>query len=361
MRKIRSIGVAGAGTMGAGIAQLALHSGLSVFLYDADEKALSRAHAKISRGLEKRGQSVYLARLHFKNTLKELNSADCAIEAAPENLEIKHKIFHELSRAFPKDCLLATNTSSLSVSEIAKAAAHPERVVGLHFFNPPPIMKLVEVVPAKQSAEETVAAATALAQAMGKTPVRAKDSPGFIANRVSRPFYTAAMEMLERGEGTPSSIDRAMREQGHFKMGPFELMDFIGLDVNVAIARVVFEGLGQPQNLRALRVEEELVKRGCLGKKNSKGFYVYGGEDGPEENPVLKDIVPSPSPLPHAGADARRAGEGIVRMIVGGVIKEANRAYAEEVASRDEIDTVMKIGMSWPKGPFEWEREFRGS
>jgi len=351
IRPIRSVGVAGAGTMGAGIAQLALQAGLTVYLYDADEKSLSRAHARISRGLEKKGQIAFLSRLHFKNSLKELNSADCAIEAAPESMEIKHKIFKELDKHFPKDCLLATNTSSLSVSEIAKVARHPERVVGLHFFNPPPVMKLVEVIPAQQSAPETVAAATALATAMGKVPVKAKDSPGFIANRVSRPYYLVAMEMLEAGKGSVIGIDKAMREAGGFKMGPFELMDFIGLDVNLAIARTVFEGLGRPENLRALRIEEELVKRGQLGRKAAKGFYLYG-EEKPVENPVLKEI------LAGVKADALPPAE-VVGNIVGGVIKEANRAYAEEVASREEIDTVMKIGMSWPKGPFEWEKQIK--
>lgn len=349
MRQIRSVGVVGAGTMGSGIAQLALQSGLSVFLHDEQEAALTRAHARISRGLEKKGQITALSRLHFKKELAELNSADCAIEAAPEDLALKTRIFRELDRAFPANCLLATNTSSLSVSEIARAAKHPERVVGLHFFNPPPVMKLVEVVPALQSAPVTVAAAMALARAMGKTPVKAKDSPGFIANRVSRPFYFVAMRMLEAGEGTAASIDRAMREKGGFKMGPFELMDFIGLDVNLAIARTVFEGLGRPDNLAALRLEEELVKRGALGRKTGAGFYVYGG-DAPVENPVLKELVG-----PGAAA-APLAPEAVVDRIVSGVVAEANRAYAEEVASREEIDTVMKIGMSWPRGPFEWAR-----
>jgi len=358
-RKIRGVAVVGAGTMGSGIAQVALESGFSVFLYDADEKALLRAHAKISRGLEKRGQSTYLARLHFKRELAELNSADCAIEAAPENLPLKQRIFRDLDRCFARDCLLATNTSSLSVTAIASAARHAERVLGLHFFNPPPVMKLVEVVCARQTSQQALEAATALAQAMGKTPVRVKDLPGFIANRVSQPFYLVALRLLEAGEANLSAIDAAVRS-GDFKMGPFELMDFIGLDVHLAIAKTVFEGLRRPDNLRTLGLEEELVRRGFLGRKSGAGFYLYKDQEQPwPENPVVREILSESGREGSQTPGQGLAAQEILRRVVQGVIDECNRAYAEDVASREEMDLAMKLGMAWPKGPFEWDRELK--
>lgn len=336
--------------MGGGIAQLALQSGFTVYLQDLDDKILNRAHARISRGLEKKDQSPLLARLHSRTKIAELNSADCAIEAALEDLEVKRKVFRDLEKALPPDALLATNTSSLSVNAVAEGLRFPERVLGLHFFNPPPVMKLVELIPAKGTAPEAVEAADALAKAMGKTVVRAADSPGFVANRVSRPFYLVAMRLLEAGKGTPAALDRAVREGGGLKMGPFELIDFIGLDVNLAISRVVYEGLGKPPHLAPEKVQAELVRRGCLGRKSGSGFYVYGGDEGPKENPALKEIVPG------YGRETVDGGE-VLRAVVRGVIEEANHAYAQGVASREDIDLVMRLGMNWPRGPFEWEAQ----
>lgn len=346
---IQSIGVVGAGTMGSGIAQLLAQSGFAALLYDVSEEALSKAEERIQKGLERIEDPRAFSLVRKTTDLRRLASCDAVIEAAVEELGVKRDLFIQLDRLLDPPKLLATNTSSLSVGRIASAAENPDRVVGMHFFNPAPVMRLVEVVRAEHTSEEAAQAAVELARALGKTAVRCKDTPGFIANRVARPFYLSGMRLVEEGAGTPADVDRALREAG-FRMGPFELMDLIGLEVNLTISRQIWEALGRPERLRPRRIQEALVARGARGRKNGSGFYAYGESPPGTVNADLGELVSgwTSRPLPL---------REIARAVVGAVVEEARLAEAEGVATRTDIDVAMKLGLNWPKGPFEWERE----
>jgi 3-hydroxybutyryl-CoA dehydrogenase len=347
------IGVVGAGTMGAGIAQVALEAGHEVVLYDVDEAALDRGVERVRAGLGRRAAKLELdadsiddwvegrlANLRTALTLDAVASAaDMAIEAAIEDLDLKRTIFGALDREAPSEALLATNTSALSVAEIAAATNRPDHVLGLHFFNPAPLMPLVEVVRAPQTDADSVARATALMERWGKTPVVVADAPGFIVNRVNRPFTLEALRMLEAGEARITDIDAAIRAAG-YPMGPFELMDLIGIDVNLAVATAVYEGLGRPDRLRPSPIQERLVETGRFGRKTGTGFYAY--RDGQRGD---------------ASADLAVAGGGrdseIVSRIEGAIAQEAELALEAGVAPAESIDLAVRLGAGHPQGPFE--------
>ena len=276
--------------MGAGIAQVALEAGHEVVLHDVDEAAIERGRARIGEGLARRaarldldGESTddwiagRLAGLRDAHSLDAVGAeAEIVIEAALEDLELKRTIFRALDAAATPDVILATNTSALSVASIADAATRPQRVLGLHFFNPAPVMALVEVVAAPATDPAVVERAAALVTAWGKTPVRCADSPGFIVNRVNRPYTLEALRMLEAGVASVEAIDAAMRDAG-FPLGPFELIDLAGVDINLAASRGIWEGLGRPERLRPGATLERLIGDGRLGRKSSRGFYRYEG------------------------------------------------------------------------------------
>jgi len=282
---MKTIGVVGAGTMGGGIASIAVISGYDVVLHDLSPQVLSVAVDRISkdlqRGSDKGNITPELAaqsksRLRTSTTFDDLFSCDAVVEAAVENLDAKKEIFARLDRQCPPEALLATNTSSLSVTAIASSTQRPERVIGMHFFNPPVQMKLVEVVRGRQTSEETVQKSIALTQRLGKTPVLAKDTPGFIVNRCARPFYGEALRILAENVASVEDIDRIMRLEGGFKMGPFELMDLIGLDVNLAVTKSMYEQtFGEPR-YRPHVIQQSMVNAGLLGRKTKRGFYTYG-------------------------------------------------------------------------------------
>ncbi len=277
------LAIVGAGTMGAGIAQIAVQHGLSVALHDAVPEGLERGVARVYDGLgrllERRRitaseHDAALARLSIASSLTELASAPFVIEAVPEDLGLKHILFKNLDAVCAPSAILASNTSSISVTRIAAAARSPERVVGMHFFNPVYALKLVEVVAGHLTSNETLAAVEALATRLGKTPVRAKDTPGFIVNRVARPFYGEALRIL--AEGVPvETIDRVMRAGGGFPMGPFELMDLIGIDVNFAVTKSVYDAFFGEPRYRPHPIQDRMVAAGTLGKKTGRGFYRY--------------------------------------------------------------------------------------
>ena len=282
---MRTVGVVGAGTMGSGIAQLAAAAGYETLLHDISLPLIERGIGLISESLHKRvakgrisasDAEATLTRIRAGEKLESLGSCDIIIEAAAENRDVKVEIFRRLSAIAPIRQILATNTSSLSVTALAAAVSAPERFVGLHFFNPAPVMKLVEVVRGHKTSDETVRAALDFSERLGKVAVVAADSPGFIVNRVARPFYGEALKILGEGVTTVAEIDRIVKGVGGFKMGPFELMDLIGIDVNFAVTKSVYEQtFGEPR-FRPHVIQERMVNAGLLGRKTGRGFYDYG-------------------------------------------------------------------------------------
>jgi 3-hydroxybutyryl-CoA dehydrogenase len=356
-RALPIIGVVGAGAMGAGIAQVALEAGSEVVLHDVDPAAIERARAGILRGLERRAADLdldpdtidawaagRLERLREARTLDAIAAeAELIVEAALEDLGLKQEIFRALDAGAPADTILATNTSALSIDAIAASTGQPSRVLGLHFFNPVHRMPLVEVVPGELTAREVVARAEDIVRTWGKTPVRCTDSPGFIVNRVNRPFTIEALRILESGAASVEGIDEALREAG-FPLGPFELMDLTGIDVTLAAARGVWEGLGRPEHLRPSEIQERLAAEGRLGRKTGAGFYEYA--DG-RRGAIAPDFR-GPEP-----PDTELSAVEITSRILGAIDAEARRTLADGVATESDIDLALRLGAGHPMGPFE--------
>jgi 3-hydroxybutyryl-CoA dehydrogenase len=278
---ITSVGVAGAGTMGRGIAQVALTAGYAVLLFDPSEAQLTAARAKIGDGLEKaeqRGQiestTETLRRLVTVDRLTELSDVDFVVEATPESFETKREIFSQLNDCCRPEAILASNTSSISITKLGQASGRPDRVIGMHFFNPAPRMPLVEVVRGLATSEATFETVVALAKRFGKTPVEARDFPGFISNRVLMPMINEAIGALQEGVGTAEAIDQVMKLGMNHPMGPLELADFIGLDVCLAILEVLHREIGDPR-YRPCPLLRKHVEAGWLGRKSGRGFYSY--------------------------------------------------------------------------------------
>jgi len=348
------VGVVGAGTMGAGIAQVCLQAGHEVLLHDIDHAAIERGRGRIADGLEKlvkkgrlaAGQkTAMLASLRDAHSLEGLaHEADVVIEAALEDIDLKRTIFRALGASARPDAVLATNTSALSVSEIGQSSGVPNRVVGLHFFNPAPLMPLVEVIVGRQTDPAVVDQATDFAMALGKEAVACADSPGFIVNRVNRPFTLEALRMLDDGEAGVEQIDKAVQSAG-YPMGPFAFMDLVGIDVNLAAAMAVWVGFDEAVRFMPSRIQSELVAAGDLGRKTGRGFYVY--QDGRPTG--LSDRLPLESqPAAEALSD-----DDIVRRIELAIINEAYHAAGEGVAQPPDIDRAMKLGANHPNGPFQ--------
>lgn len=280
--EINSICVCGAGTMGSGIAQAAAQAGFATLLYELNPVVLNKARENISRNLQSLVDKGKLEaaekekiekRIRFTDDIQNC-LADIFIEAIIEKTDIKVALFNQLAELNHSECIFASNTSSLSITAIAKNVQRPERVIGMHFFNPATIMKLVEVVNTEYTNDQTTATVVELAMQMGKTPVICKDSPGFIVNRVARPFYIEALRLVEEGKVSMEQADAIIESSG-FKMGPFKLMDLIGNDVNYAVSCSVYEQLGQPERLKPSYIQEQKVKEGKLGKKTGEGYYKY--------------------------------------------------------------------------------------
>ncbi len=279
---IQTICICGAGTMGSGIAQVSAQAGFSTILYELNPDALEKGKKNIGKSLQailEKGKinsaerELIQSRIHFTSDIRNCR-ADVFIEAIIEKPEIKISLFNQLAELNDRKCIFASNTSSLSVNAIAGAIKNPERVIGMHFFNPAPVMKLVEVVTTDYTNEETARTIIDLAKQMGKTPVVCKDSPGFIVNRVARPYYIEALRLAEEGVTDFSMIDSLLEATG-FKMGPFKLMDLIGNDINYAVSCSIYEQLNNPERLKPSRIQKEKVEKGELGKKTGKGYYDY--------------------------------------------------------------------------------------
>jgi 3-hydroxybutyryl-CoA dehydrogenase len=357
---VERVGVVGAGTMGAGIAQIAALGGYETRLHDpvpaALEAGVERLRGALAKGAAKGLWSEVAAAtasglVGAAPGLEDLSECDLVIEAAPEDLELKRELFAALAGACGAEAILASNTSSLPVTAIAAETPGPERVVGMHFFNPPALMKLVEVVSTERSSAAALDATAEVGRRMGRTPIRAKDSPGFIANRLARPFTLESLRMLAEGIADAAAIDRACRLGGGFRMGPFELIDLIGLDVNLSVARSFYRQGGEPERWRPSPIQERLVGEGNLGRKSGQGFYEYG--DGPHREADPEIEIAAPTIDPAELAKIGPAAPAVLPRLIAQIANEAAFALEEEVGSPADMDTAMRLGFNWPRGPIE--------
>ncbi len=372
---IKTVAVIGAGTMGAGIAQLAASRGCAVRLIEIDGDALRRSMDEIIIRLDrsvKKGRidatqrNAIVARIQPGDAIVRLDDVELVIEAVVENLAVKRKVFASLEEATSKPAVLATNTSSLSITKIAEGVQDRSRVLGMHFFNPAPVMPLVEIIAGKESDKAYLDVAHQTALAWGKVPVRAKDTPGFIVNRVARGYYLEALRLLGEGVAGVDEIDNIMKRHGRFRMGPFELMDLVGLDVNLAVSQSVWERTGKQARFAPHDIQRKLVDQGRLGRKSGRGFYLYEG-DHPlparavdrssfELTPLLSDAMLVFAM--RAGAiEATSTEQYVFGRILGAIINEAGHAFSDGTAGGDDIDIAMLKGTNYPKGPLAWADE----
>jgi len=346
---MNTIGIIGCGTMGSGIAQVAATFGHEVRVYDQLPEALQRAEENLKKTFAKlteRGKfspeeaEEIRKRIRFVTSLEALQPCYCIIEAIVEDLEVKTEVFKKLEAICSPQTILASNTSSLSIASLAGACQHPQRVLGIHFFNPAAIMLLVEIVPAVQTAEWALKQARDLIESWKKTVVIAKDTPGFIVNRVARPFYGEALRIYEEGMADFATIDAAMKSLGGFRMGPFELMDFIGNDVNYAVTESVFTAFYYDPRYRPSFTQKRHVEAGYWGRKSGRGYYDYGQEQSPQpaQDPVLL--------------------QSIFERILVLLINEAADALFLGIASKEDLDKAMMRGVNYPKGLLQWADEW---
>jgi len=343
------IGVIGSGAMGSGIAQVAATAGHKVFIYDNNEAALKKAGLALETSLAKliekqklnaEAAKSIVANTVFVNSLDQLASCNLVIEAVIENLEVKKSIFSQLEKVLSPEALLASNTSSLSITSIASACKNPERVLGIHFFNPATLMQLVEIIPGVATKTEHITQVKEMITTWGKTTVVAKDTPGFIVNRVARPFYSEALRIYEEGIADMATIDAAMKEQG-FKMGPFELMDLIGHDVNYVVTETVWTQFYYDPKFKPALSQKRLLEAGFLGRKSGRGFYDYSANaSNPEakNEPALK--------------------QNVFQRILAMLINEAADTLYLQIASKEDIDLAMTKGVNYPKGLLKWADEW---
>jgi 3-hydroxybutyryl-CoA dehydrogenase len=418
----RIVGVLGAGTMGAGIAQLACRAGARTLLHDPVPEALTRGAERVRAGLQKEAAKSRISpaqataaaeRLEVAEDMEALAPCELVIEAAPERAELKRELYGRLSEIVSAECVLASNTSSLPVTAIASAASNPERVVGMHFFNPAPLMRLLEVVAGERSSERALALAHATGAAMGKDVIRASDGPGFLVNRCNRPFGLEALRLLQEGISDIETIDRICRQEGGFRMGPFELMDLVGVDTGFEISQSFFaQSFGEPR-WRPSPIAARYAAAGLHGRKSGRGYYDYSGAgphraEDPERHPrsadatvdgsgqlveQLRALVPG-----HGGPEIKvdglggtvagepfyaiaplalvectgEAGEeafqglglhtariqpapgGVLGRIICQLVNECAFALGEGVGSAADIDTGMVLGLNHPRGPLAW-------
>lgn len=346
MNKQAIVGVLGAGSMGSGIAQIAATQEYQVVLVDLNDAALVKAEASLNKILarlvekEKIDEATskgIIGRIKFSNTINDFSNCGIIIEAIIENVKVKQQVFTELESIVSDACILASNTSSLSIASIASACKKSDRVIGIHFFNPAPLMPLVEIIPAVQTSEETKNTARALIDSWKKVTVLTKDTPGFIVNRVARPFYGEALKIYEEGIADFATIDWAMTELGGFRMGPFTLMDYIGNDINYTVTETVFAAFYNDPRYRPSFTQKRHAEAGWYGRKNGRGFFDY-------TEGVVK---------PEPNKDEEIGGE-IVNRIVVMLINEAADALFLNIATKEDIDLAMTKGVNYPSGLLEW-------
>ncbi|MAY83813.1 MAG: 3-hydroxybutyryl-CoA dehydrogenase [Flavobacteriales bacterium] len=344
-----TVGVIGSGTMGSGIAQLAATANHEVKLFDANQSALENSKQKLeklmARLVEKGKYSEEEAkeiqgRISYVGSLDDFSDCGIVIEAIIEDLGIKSKVFAELESVVSGDCIIASNTSSLSITSLAASISDSNRFIGIHFFNPAPLMKLVEVIPAIQTDSKVLEETKSLIASWGKVVVQVKDTPGFIVNKVARPFYGEALRIYEEGIADPATIDWAMKELGGFRMGPFELMDFIGNDVNYAVTESVFKAFYYDGRYKPAFAQKRLAEAGYLGRKSGRGYYNYA--EGAE--------------MPKPNTD-KAFGQKILDRILLMLINEAADTLHLGIATAKDIDLAMTNGVNYPKGLLAWANE----
>jgi len=342
------VSVIGAGTMGAGIAQIAATNGHEVCLFDSFDGAIETAESKLKKILDRlvekeritqKENEIILGKINFTKDIKEVSGSGLVIEAIIENLDIKQKVFSEIESLVEDNCIIASNTSSLSIASIASACNKPDRVVGIHFFNPAPLMPLVEIIPSVQTSEKTLNSAKSIIDKWRKVTVIVKDTPGFIVNRVARPFYGEAIRVYEEGIADFATIDWAMREIGGFRMGPFQLMDYIGNDINYTVTETVFTAFYFDSRYKPSFTQKRMMEAGYLGRKSGRGYYDYSIENTPKAN------------------ENRELGQQIVNRILVMLINEAADALFLNIATKEDIDLAMTKGVNYPKGLLAWADE----
>ena len=341
------IAIIGSGTMGSGIAQVAVTAGCEVKIYDTNLDALAKSKSNLENTLSKLVEKAKIDEheksriennISYAHTLGELSHSDLVIEAIIENMEIKRKLFSELENYVSPETILASNTSSLSIASIAASCQKPERVIGIHFFNPAPLMQLVEVIPAVQTSEEVLQKSVQIISDWKKVVAVAKDTPGFIVNRVARPFYSESLRIYDEGVADFATIDWALKTIGEFRMGPFELMDMIGHDVNYVVTETVFTAFYFDPKFKPSFTQKRLLEAGFLGRKSGRGFYNYNQE------------------LPKPTEDLILAKSIFERVIVM-LINEAADTLFLNIASAKDIDNAMTKGVNYPKGLLAWADE----
>lgn len=346
------VAIIGSGTMGSGIAQVAATAGCEVKVFDTNQEALNKSKTNLENVLSKLVEKEkitnneklrIIGNISFASSLNELSHSDLVIEAIIENLEVKRKLFSDLENYVSPETILATNTSSLSITSIAASCQKPERVIGIHFFNPAPLMQLVEIIPAIQTSKEILEKAVATISSWKKTVAVVKDTPGFIVNRVARPFYSEALRIYDEGFADMQTIDFAMKEIGGFKMGPFELMDFIGHDVNYVVTESVFTAFYFDPKYKPSLTQKRLVEAGYLGKKSGRGFYDYNNQT----------VIPSAVEGKFDKAILNQIFERVLVML----INEAADTLFLNIASAKDIDNAMTKGVNYPKGLLAWADE----
>ena len=350
-----NVGIIGSGTMGSGIAQVAATAGCKVKLYDANSAALKKAISGLekilSRLVEKaridtQEKSRILSNITCVDHLRDLSDADLIVEAIVENIAIKQQVFSELENHVSDDCIIASNTSSLSIASIAAALKKPSRCIGIHFFNPAPLMKLVEVIPAVQTAPNVVKTAVTTITNWQKVVAVAKDTPGFIVNRVARPFYSESLRIYEEGLADFASIDWSLKKLGGFRMGPFELMDFIGNDVNYTVTETVFSAFYYDPRYKPSFTQKRLSEAGYLGRKSGKGYYDYD-----ENGKPITSVDSAESAVDNTLA------QSIFDRVLVMLINEAADALFWNIATAEDIDNAMTKGVNYPKGLLSWADE----
>lgn len=343
------IGVIGAGSMGSGIAEVAAKSGHEVVIYDNAVGALNKFEVNLNNNLNKLVEKQKLtdteaaavkSRILFTNDLERFHDSGLVIEAVVEDIVVKQQLFSALEKVVKRECIMASNTSSLSIASISSACQNPERVIGIHFFNPATIMPLVEIIPSITTSDEVLSLSKEIIDSWGKVTVIAKDTPGFIVNRIARPFYGEAIRIYEEGIADFATIDWAMKELGGFKMGPFELMDFIGNDVNYAVTESVFKEFWFDPRYKPSFTQKRLVEAKRLGRKTGKGYYNYTNESNLQE-PKKDEVL----------------GNLILNRILVMLINEAVDALYLKIASKEDIELAMTKGVNYPKGLLKWGEE----